>query len=311
VGESGPAAASKGVPDLLTEPDSLGQPDPWETVRRARDTGRPTTLDYLVTAFDGFVELHGDRLGADCPAIVAGLARLAGRQVMVVGHQKGHHTRDLVARNFGMATPAGYRKALRVMRLAARLGLPIVTLVDTPGAYPGVDAERTGQAAAIAESILAMSGLPTPVVAVITGEGGSGGALALAVADRVLMLRDAIYSVISPEGCAAILWDDPGAAPRAARALRLTAPDLLRLQIVDGVVPEPPGGARDDPAAAAELLRRAVTAALMPLLDTPGQTLVNRRRARFRRFGADLPARVAAPDPGRPVSPAPAAVSIR
>jgi acetyl-CoA carboxylase carboxyl transferase subunit beta len=260
--------------------------DAWETVRLARHPGRPTTLDYLETAFDGFVELHGDRLGADCPAVVGGLARLDGRPVMVIGHQKGHTTAELVGRNFGMASPAGHRKALRLMRLAARLGLPVVTLVDTPGADPGVDAEEQGQAAAIAENILALTVLPTPVVAVITGEGGSGGALALAVADRVLMLQHAVYSVISPEGCAAILWPDRGAAPQAARALRLTAPDLCRLGVVDDLVPEPAPAAHHDPEAAARALRAAVSAHLLPLLDVPPATLVRRRRQRFRRFGA-------------------------
>ncbi|MEU6077671.1 acetyl-CoA carboxylase carboxyltransferase subunit alpha [Micromonospora sp. NPDC047074] len=260
--------------------------DAWETVRLARHPGRPTTLDYLETAFDGFVELHGDRLGADCPAVVGGLARLGGRAVVVIGHQKGHTTAELVGRNFGMASPAGHRKALRLMRLAARLGLPVVTLVDTPGADPGVNAEEQGQAAAIAENILALTVLPTPVVAVITGEGGSGGALALAVADRVLMFQHAVYSVISPEGCAAILWPDRGAAPQAARALRLTAPDLCRLGVVDGLVPEPAPAAHHDPEAAARSLREAVLAHLLPLLDVPPATLVRRRRQRFRRFGA-------------------------
>ncbi|MEH0938554.1 acetyl-CoA carboxylase carboxyltransferase subunit alpha, partial [Micromonospora psammae] len=260
--------------------------DAWETVRLARHPGRPTTLDYLDSAFEGFVELHGDRLGGDCPAVVGGLARLDGRHLMVIGHQKGHTTAELVAHNFGMASPAGHRKALRLMRLAARLGLPVVTLVDTPGADPGVRAEEQGQAAAIAENILAMSVLPVPVVAVVTGEGGSGGALALAVADRVLMLQHAIYSVISPEGCAAILWPDRGAAPQAARALRLTAPDLCRLGIVDDVVPEPVPAAHHDPEATTRALREAVRANLLPLLDVPTATLVRRRRQRFRRFGA-------------------------
>ncbi|GIG91288.1 acetyl-CoA carboxylase, carboxyltransferase subunit beta [Plantactinospora endophytica] len=260
--------------------------DAWRIVRSARHAGRPTTLDYLATAFDGFVELHGDRLGVDCAAIVAGLARLGDRYVAVVGHQKGHQPSELRARNFGMASPAGYRKAMRVMRLAAGLGLPVVTLVDTPGAHPGVEAEQQGQAAAIAESILAMTGLPTPVVAVIIGEGGSGGALALAVADRVLMLRNAVYSVISPEGCAAILWHDRAAVPRAADALRLTAPDLLRLGVADEIVAEPPEGAHRDPAGAARLLRRALLENLAPLLDVPAGDLVRRRRGRFRRYGA-------------------------
>jgi acetyl-CoA carboxylase carboxyl transferase subunit beta len=269
--------------DVLQPADGT---DAWRIVRSARHAGRPTTLDYLATAFDGFVELHGDRLGVDCAAIVAGLARLGDRYVAVVGHQKGHHPRELRARNFGMASPAGYRKALRVMRLAAGLGLPVVTLIDTPGAYPGVEAEQQGQASAIAESILAMTGLRTPVVAVITGEGGSGGALALAVADRVLMLRNAVYSVISPEGCAAILWQDRAAVPRAADALRLTAPDLLRLGVADAIIAEPPDGAHRDPASAAALLRRALVDNLTPLLDVPTEDLIRRRRQRFRRYGA-------------------------
>lgn len=259
--------------------------DAWDTVRMARHPGRPTTLDYLDSVFDGFVELHGDRLGGDCPAIVGGVARLAGRHVMVIGHQKGHTTAELVARNFGMASPAGHRKALRLMRLAARLGLPVVTLVDTPGADPGVSAEEQGQAAAIAENILTLTVLPTPVLAVITGEGGSGGALALAVADRVLMLENAVYSVISPEGCAAILWPDRSAAPQAARALRLTAPDLCRLGVVDEVVPEPPSAAHDDPTETAHRVRAALLANLLPLLDVPPAMLVRLRRQRFRRFG--------------------------
>ncbi|MBQ0901155.1 acetyl-CoA carboxylase carboxyltransferase subunit alpha [Micromonospora sp. U21] len=260
--------------------------DPWDTVRTARHPGRPTTLDYLDSVFDGFVELHGDRLGGDCPAVVGGVARLEGRHVMVIGHQKGHTTAELVARNFGMASPAGHRKALRLMRLAARLDLPVVTLVDTPGADPGVSAEEQGQAAAIAENILTLTVLPTPVLAVITGEGGSGGALALAVADRVLMLEHAVYSVISPEGCAAILWPDRSAAPQAARALRLTAPDLRRLGVVDEIVPEPATAAHDDPAEIARRLRAALLANLLPLLDVPPAMLVRLRRQRFRRFGA-------------------------
>ncbi|WP_410809076.1 acetyl-CoA carboxylase carboxyltransferase subunit alpha [Micromonospora sp. 067-2] len=273
---TGPATAGDEGPAVL---------DAWDTVRLARHPGRPTTLDYLDSVFDGFVELHGDRLGGDCPAVVGGVARLDGRHVMVIGHQKGHTTAELVARNFGMASPAGHRKALRLMRLAARLGLPVVTLVDTPGADPGVAAEEQGQAAAIAENILTLTVLPTPVLAVITGEGGSGGALALAVADRVLMLQHAVYSVISPEGCAAILWPDRSAAPQAARALRLTAPDLRRLGVVDEIVPEPAPAAHDDPAEAARQLRAALLANLLPLLDVPPAMLVRLRRQRFRRFG--------------------------
>ncbi|MEU5908662.1 acetyl-CoA carboxylase carboxyltransferase subunit alpha [Micromonospora sp. NPDC047467] len=276
--------ATRGAP-VDGSPQPAGR-DAWDTVRIARHPGRPTTLDYLDSVFDGFVELHGDRLGGDCPAVVGGVARLADRHVMVIGHQKGHTTAELVARNFGMASPAGHRKALRLMRLAARLGLPVVTLVDTPGADPGVSAEEHGQAAAIAENILALTVLPTPVLAVITGEGGSGGALALAVADRVLMLQHAVYSVISPEGCAAILWPDRPAAPQAARALRLTAPELCRLGVVDEIVPEPATAAHDDPAETAQRLRAALLTNLLPLLDVPPAILVRQRRQRFRRFGA-------------------------
>ncbi|WP_430501923.1 acetyl-CoA carboxylase carboxyltransferase subunit alpha [Micromonospora trifolii] len=279
--------AAEGDADTPEAGDTPAVRDAWDTVRMARHPGRPTTLDYLDSVFDGFVELHGDRLGADCPAIVGGVARLAGRHVMVIGHQKGHTTAELVARNFGMASPAGHRKALRLMRLAARLGLPVVTLVDTPGADPGVSAEEQGQAAAIAENILTLTVLPTPVLAVITGEGGSGGALALAVADRVLMLENAVYSVISPEGCAAILWPDRSAAPQAARALRLTAPDLRRLGVVDEVVSEPSSAAHDDPAETAHRLRATLLANLLPLLDVPPAMLVRLRRQRFRRFGAN------------------------
>ncbi|MFG1866537.1 acetyl-CoA carboxylase carboxyltransferase subunit alpha [Micromonospora arborensis] len=282
--DAAPALPADPTPPTTAETPAVR--DAWDTVRMARHPGRPTTLDYLDSVFDGFVQLHGDRLGGDCPAIVGGVARLADRHVMVIGHQKGHTTAELVARNFGMASPAGHRKALRLMRLAARLGLPVVTLVDTPGADPGVSAEEQGQAAAIAENILTLTVLPTPVLAVITGEGGSGGALALAVADRVLMLENAVYSVISPEGCAAILWPDRSAAPQAARALRLTAPDLCRIGVVDEIVPEPSTAAHDDPAETAHRLRAALLTNLLPLLDVPPAMLVRLRRQRFRRFGS-------------------------
>jgi acetyl-CoA carboxylase carboxyl transferase subunit beta len=233
-----------------------------------------------------FEELHGDRLTGDCPAIIAGLGRMAGRPVAVIGHQKGHGVAELAAHNYGMADPAGYRKAARVLRLAAKLGLPVVTLIDTPGAYPGIEAEERGQAVAIAENLKLLAGLPVPVVAVVTGEGGSGGALALAVADEVLMCADAVYSVISPEGCAAILWKDPAAAPTAASALRVDARQLLRLGVVDGVVPEPDGGAAADPPGMAETLRRALLVRLDALSVREPARLVADRRARFRRMGA-------------------------
>lgn len=212
---------------LLTDPDEVPDLDAWQAVRLARNLDRPTTLDYVDLLVDDFQELHGDRIGADCPATVGGVGVLDGRPVMVIGQQKGHTAAALRKRNFGMPVPAGYRKAARLMRLAAKTGIPVLTLVDTSGAYPGVEAERGGQAAAIAENLRLMSGLPVPIVAVIISEGGSGGALGLAVADRVLALGNAVYSVISPEGCAAILWRDPDAAPRAARELGLHAHALL------------------------------------------------------------------------------------
>ncbi|MFV2084011.1 acetyl-CoA carboxylase carboxyltransferase subunit alpha [Micromonospora sp. LOL_021] len=300
---AGPTVAGTGpIPRPRPTHRADATPAAWQSVRTARDLARPTTLDYLRTAFDGFVELHGDRLGADCPAIVAGLARLGDQPVAVIGQQKGHDAREMLARNFGMASPAGYRKALRVMGLAARLGLPVVTLIDTPGAHPGVDAEEQGQAAAIATCLRTLARLPTPVVAVVTGEGGSGGALALAVADRVLMLQNAVYSVISPEGCAAILFHDRAAAPRAAAALQLTAPDLVRLGVADGIVGEPPGGAQRDPAGAADRVRAALTAALSDLLAVPTADLVRRRSRRFRRYGAGtVDARAPQPDTDRTI----------
>jgi acetyl-CoA carboxylase carboxyl transferase subunit beta len=269
---------------VVTDPDELVAMPPWEAVRGARDTDRPTTLDYFGYMLDGFTELHGDRTAGDCPAIVGGPGLLGGRPVMAIGHQKGHTTRELLDRNFAMPSPAGYRKSSRLMRMAAKLGLPVVTLIDTPGAYPGQEAEENGQAIVIAQNLRQMATLPVPTVAVVTGEGGSGGALALAFADRVLMLERAVYSVISPEGCAAILWQSRAAAARAADALRLTAPHLLRLGIVDGVVREPAGGAQADHAAAAEQLRAAVEAALGELPIDPHQLRRDRYR-RYREFG--------------------------
>src|SRR4051812_23556723 len=272
---------------LVHDPADLDQGvDPWDLVQLARHPGRPTTLDYLNVVFGDFTELHGDRCSGDDPAIVGGPARLGDRTVMVIGHQKGHNTRELVARNFGMAHPEGYRKVIRLMNHAASLHLPVVTLIDTPGAYPGVDAEQRGQAAAVAECIMRSARLPVPVVPVITGEGGSGGALALGTGDRVLMLENAFYSVISPEGCAAILWRSRESAAQAARALRLTAPDLLELGVVDAVVPEPVGGAHADAVAAGANLRRGVLDTLDELADVPTEALVKSRYERFRSFGA-------------------------
>ncbi|MEU6711958.1 acetyl-CoA carboxylase carboxyltransferase subunit alpha [Nonomuraea sp. NPDC046802] len=271
---------------LVRDPSALPPRPAWDVVRLARQAGRPTTLDYAGLLLEDFTELRGDRAGADCPAIVGGIGRLRGRGVMLIGHQKGHDTQERVKRNFGMPTPAGYRKAARLMRLAAKLGLPVVTLVDTPGAYPGLEAEEQGQAWAIADNQRLMSGLPVPVVTVITGEGGSGGALALAVADRVLALSNAVYSVISPEGCAAILWKDTAAAPQAAQALGLDARELLRRRIVDAVIPEPDGGAHASVSRTAERVQEAVWRALDELAALPPDELVEARRRRFRSYGS-------------------------
>ncbi|MGW3346954.1 acetyl-CoA carboxylase carboxyltransferase subunit alpha [Nonomuraea rubra] len=282
-----PERSPAGEPSrLLFQPDRLPARSGWTAVQLARHADRPTTLDYARYMLEEFVELHGDRLGGDCPAIVGGLGRLDGRPIVLIGHQKGHTTKERVERNFGMPTPAGYRKAARLMRLAAKLGCPILTLVDTPGAYPGLEAEENGQAWAIAENLRLMSTLPVPVVAVVTGEGGSGGALALGVANRVLALSNAVYSVISPEGCASILWKSPSAAPRAAEALRLDARELLRHRIVDGVIPEPDEGAHTDPALTARLLAAAVAEAFGDLAIHEPRKLIADRRQRFRQFGS-------------------------
>ncbi|MFI7441600.1 acetyl-CoA carboxylase carboxyltransferase subunit alpha [Nonomuraea indica] len=287
-GTAGRAGSAGRSSRLVLRPERLPERDGWTAVQLARHADRPTTLDYAASALEDFVELHGDRLGGDCPAVVGGVGRLAGRPVVLIGHQKGHGTRERVERNFGMPSPAGYRKAARLMRLAAKLGHPVVTLIDTPGAHPGVEAEENGQAWAIADNLRLMSALPVPVVAVVTGEGGSGGALALAVANRVLALSNAVYSVISPEGCASILWKSQDAADRAAAALRLDARELLLHGVVDGVVPEPGEGAHTDPAATARLLAAAVAEALDELAIHDPKKLVADRRQRFRRFGSPL-----------------------
>ncbi|MDX2705186.1 acetyl-CoA carboxylase, carboxyltransferase subunit beta [Streptomyces sp. PA03-6a] len=278
--ERGPAVR------VVRTADELPERDAWEAVRLARHPLRPTAADYAAHLLQDFHELHGDRLAADCPAVIGGPGLLHGSPVMLIGHHKGGPgLEERRRRHFGMATPAGYRKAARLMRTAAKLGMPVVTLIDTPGANPGPEAESGGQALAIAENLRLMARLPVPVVAVITGEGGSGGALAFAVADRVLVSANGIYSVISPEGCAAILWKDPGAAPAAAAALRLHARDLLRLGIVDGVVPEPPDGAHGDHAHAAALVGGALSVALDELRPWAPDRLLAERRDRFHRFG--------------------------
>jgi acetyl-CoA carboxylase carboxyl transferase subunit beta len=273
---------------MVIRPEAFGDESAWATVQRARDLARPTTMDYIARMCGDFVELHGDRLYADDPSIVGGLATISGSTVMVVGHQKGHDTSELVARNFGMPQPEGYRKALRLMRLAERLGIPVVTLVDTQGAFPGLGAEERGQAWAIAESITGMSELNVPVVTVVTGEGGSGGALALAVADQVLMLEHACYSVISPESCSTILFGDASHTEQVAEALHLTAPALLRLGVVDGVLPEPAGGAQAAPDEMAATLCRGITEALDGVRSASRSRLREHRFERFRRIGKPM-----------------------
>jgi len=262
-----------------------GNLSPIQRVLLARHPRRPYTLDYLNGIFTDFIELHGDRLFRDDPAIVGGWARLGGHSVMVIGHQKGRDTKENLKRNFGMSHPEGYRKALRLMRLAARYHAPIVTLIDTPGAYPGLGAEERGQSEALATNIIEMSVLETPIVAVVIGEGGSGGALALGVADRVLMFENSVYSVISPEGCAAILWKDATQRERAAEALKLTAQDLLRLKLIDEIIPEPLGGAHQDPEAAGEALRETLLRHLTALRRMRPERLVRRRGEKYAAMG--------------------------
>ena len=258
---------------------------PSQVVAMARDIGRPTTLDYCGLVFEDVVELHGDRSGGDDPAVVAGVASLDGRPVVVLGHQKGHDTTELVRRNFGMPQPSGYHKARRLMDHAERHRMPVVAFVDTPGAYPGIAAEERGQGIAIAESILRMSRLTVPTVTVVTGEGGSGGALALGVGNRVLILENAFYSVISPEGCSTILFGSAAESARAAEQLRISAPELLRLGVVDGVVPEPAEGAHTDRVATADHVGSAVRAALSELSHMTAEELLAQRYERFSRFG--------------------------
>ena len=257
----------------------------YQRVQIARHPKRPYSLDYIAACFTGFEELHGDRHFADDPAIVGGMAWLDGRPVMIIGQQKGRDTKENLLRRFGMPNPEGYRKALRLMQLADRFHVPIVTLVDTPGAYPGLGAEERGQAEAIAVNLREMATFEVPIVTVVIGEGGSGGALAIAVADRVLMFEHSVYSVISPEGCASILWRDGKQGAKAAEALRLAAPDLEHLGIVDGILPEPVGGAHRDAAAAAATLKAALIEQLDALAGVTGPDLVTQRAARFRKLG--------------------------
>jgi len=257
----------------------------WQCVQLARHPARPYTLDYINRITTDFIELHGDRSFQDDRAIVAGLARWGPHRVAVIGQQKGRGTRENLQRNFAMSHPEGYRKALRVMKLSEKFGLPVVTLIDTPGAYPGIGAEERGQAAAIADNLLAMAQLKVPIVAVIIGEGGSGGALALGVADRVYMSEYAIYSVISPEGCASILFRDASRASQAAEALKLTGRDLLEYKLIDGLIDEPPGGAHNDPASAAKEVAEVVTAALDELLPLNHEERIEKRIDKYTRMG--------------------------
>ncbi|MBA2292590.1 MAG: acetyl-CoA carboxylase carboxyltransferase subunit alpha [Gemmatimonadales bacterium] len=259
---------------------------PMQRVMVARHPRRPYTLDYLSSIFTDFIELHGDRLFRDDPAIVGGWARLAGQSVMVIGHQKGRDTRENIRRNFGMPHPEGYRKALRLMKMAEQFKAPVITLIDTQGAYPGLGAEERGQSEALARNILEMSVLETPIVSVVIGEGGSGGALALGVSDRILMFENSVYSVITPEGCAAILWKDSTQRERAADALKLTADDLTRLGLVDEIIPEPVGGAHFDPEAAGESLRSVLIRHLAELRKVRTERLVKRRHEKYAAMGA-------------------------
>jgi acetyl-CoA carboxylase carboxyl transferase subunit alpha len=258
---------------------------PWQISQVARHPLRPYLLDYIPRLFTDFEELHGDRTFADDHAIVGGVARLQGRSVMVIGHQKGRDTKEKIQRNFGMPRPEGYRKALRLMKTAERFRLPVLTFIDTPGAYPGVDAEERGQSEAIARNLLEMAGLKTPIVATVVGEGGSGGALAIGVADRVLMLQYATYSVISPEGCASILWKSAEKAPLAAEAMAITSERLRELGLIDVIVPEPLGGAHRDPETVARNLQGAVLDALGQLDRLSADALLDARHQRLMGYG--------------------------
>ena len=257
----------------------------WQVAQVARHPSRPYTLDYLARISPDFQELHGDRMYADDPAIIGGVGRIDGRAVMFIGHQKGRDTKERVRRNYGMPKPEGYRKAQRLMKMAEKFGLPIVTLIDTPGAYPGVGAEERGQSEAIAYSLFLMAGLKTPIISVVIGEGGSGGALAIGVGDRLLMLQYGIYSVISPEGCASILWKSAEKAEDAAEAMRITADNLSRFGLVDDVLEEPLGGAHRNPEGMAEVIRNALTRQLDELEQVPTDQLLENRQRRLASFG--------------------------
>jgi acetyl-CoA carboxylase carboxyl transferase subunit alpha len=265
--------------------DTYGNLSPWQRVQIARHPKRPYTMDYIRLMMDGFIELAGDRLFANDQAIVSGLARMEGRSLAIAGHQKGRDTKENLQRNFGSAHPEGYRKTLRMMKLAEKFGFPLVTFIDTPGAYPGIGAEQRGQAGAIACNLREMAALETPIVTIIIGEGGSGGALGIGVGDEVLMMENCYYSVISPEGCAAILWKDQAMAPEAAATLRIAPKELLELGVIDRIVPEPLGGAHKNYELAAAEVKRALLESLDRLTKIPPKKLVKRRYDKYRRLG--------------------------
>jgi acetyl-CoA carboxylase carboxyl transferase subunit alpha len=262
-----------------------GGKTPWQRVQNARHPKRPHTLDYVQRIFTAFHEIHGDRLFGDDPAIVCGMGLIGERPVMLIGEQKGRDTKQKLHRNFGMPKPEGYRKALRAMHLAAKFGRPIVTFLDTPGAYPGIDAEERGQAEAIARNLREMARLPVPLIAVCIGEGGSGGALALGVANKVFMLENSVYSVITPESCASIIYRDAGKAEQAAAALKLAAPDMLSLGLIDGIIPEPAVGAHEDPDQAAQFLKEQLLRSLSELSGFTSNEVVQLRYEKFRKMG--------------------------
>lgn len=291
VGDDSEININEEVARLREKSESLtknifGKLSAWQIAQVARHPSRPYTLDYLASIAPDFQELHGDRMYADDPAIVGGVGRIDGRAVMFIGHQKGRDTKDRVRRNYGMPKPEGYRKAQRLMRMAEKFGLPVVTLIDTPGAYPGVGAEERGQSEAIAYSLYLMAGLKTPIISVVIGEGGSGGALAIGVGDRLLMLEYAIYSVISPEGCASILWKSAEKAEDAAEAMRITAQHLSNFGLVDSVLQEPLGGAHRNPNAMAEVIRNAVVENLDELDKVSLDQLLEDRQRRLASFGS-------------------------
>src|SRR5579864_7519813 len=274
-----------GHAEVKTAEVTTDEKTPWQRVQNARHPKRPHALDYVQRILTDFQEVHGDRLFGDDPAIVCGMGRLDGKPVMLIGEQKGRDTKQKLYRNFGMPKPEGYRKALRAMQMAAKFGRPIITFLDTPGAYPGIDAEERGQAEAIARNLREIARLSVPLIAVCIGEGGSGGALALGVANQVFMLENAVYSVITPESCASIIYRDAGKAEQAAAALKLAAPDMLSLGLIDGIIPEPPDGAHEDHDEAARLVKEQLVRSLGQLAALTSHEVVQKRYEKFRKMG--------------------------